>query len=85
MHLSCTVQPLHTPDHLKQDLAVVKRHLEAMQNYTLISEVAEMVENFTPCFEVFFNSFKDIESEVKAVIDSRKEEEYNSVKDRIKE
>ena len=85
MHMSCIVQPLHTPDHLKQDLAVVKRHLEAMKNYTLISEVAEMVENFTPAFEVYFNSFKDIESEVKAVIDNENEGQYNNVKDRIKE
>ena len=56
-----------------------------MQNYTLISEVAEMVENFTPTFEAFFKSFIDIESEVKAVIDNKREGDYNSVKDRIKE
>ena len=56
-----------------------------MQNYTLISEVVEMVENFTPVFKAFLNSFKDIESVVKAVIDNKSEGEYNSLKDRIKE
>lgn len=56
-----------------------------MHNYTLISNVSQMVANFTPVFDIFTNDFKNLESEVEEVIKLMRDEEYNSMKDRIRE
>ena len=85
IHITCDVQSFYKPEHLLQDLDVVKRHLEAMQNFTLISDVATIVPNFTQVFESFSDSFNIIEMEVKEAIKNKRDKEYNLLKDRIKE
>ena len=85
MHLDCSVQLLCTSEDLRQDLNIAKRHIDMMKYFTLVSDVAELVDNFTQGFRVFSEDVAAIESVVKAVIKNKSEGEYNSVKDRIKE
>ena len=85
IHTTCTVQPFCNPEHLKQDLAIIKRHLETMNNFTLTSKVAEMVPNFTITMEDFSEKLKTIECEVLTAIKSKHDEEFNKFKDSIKE
>ena len=56
-----------------------------MQNFTLISDVATIVPNFTQVFESFSDSFNIIEIEVKEAIENKRDKDYNLLKDRIKE
>jgi len=55
-----------------------------MTNYSLVTEVAEMVENFTISLEAFSDNFMAIELEVKAAIENESIERYNSIKETIK-
>ena len=85
MHDNCCVQLICTSEDLREDLNIAKRHIDMMEYYALVSDVAELVDGFTEGFEVFSNDVAAIESEMKDVVDNKREEEYNSMKDRIKE
>ena len=61
----------------------MKRHLEMIQYYAHVSDVAELVDNFTQGIETFSSHFEEIQCEVLEVINNEREEEHNSIKDRI--
>ena len=84
MHTACSVEPIYNSEHLIQDLGVVGRHLESMRSYSLTTDIAKMVENFTYTFQSFSNDFAVIESEVNEMVNNKKDEEYNNMKSRIK-
>ena len=83
MHDNCCVQLICTSEDLREDLNIAKRHIDMMEYYALVSDVAMVVDGFTHGFEVFSNDVAAIESVMKEVVDSQREEEYNSMKDRI--
>ena len=56
-----------------------------MSKYSLVTEVAEMVENFSISLEAFVDRFTTIEIEVKAAIENESSERYNNIKNTIKE
>ena len=83
--MDCSVQLPCTSEDLRQDLNILKRLLDTMQYHTLVSDVAHLVKDFTHTYKVFSDDITTVESEVKAVISNKRENEYNNVKDRIKE
>ena len=72
------------PKHLYQDLSIVKRHLQLMDNHSLVTEVAKMVPDFTISLNAFTNDYELLESEVTSAINEKQEINYNKMKDRIK-
>ena len=83
MHDNCCVQLICTSEDLREDLNIAKRHIDMMEYYALVSDVAVVVDGFTQGFEVFVKDVAAIESEVKEVVVNKREEEYNNVKDHI--
>jgi len=83
MHSKCTVNAFCQAGHLKEDLNIINRILRTMYSYTLVSNVALMVPNFTATFEDISMHYEDIEAEVLIAISEKKDEDYNKLKDRI--
>ena len=83
IHTNCSVHMLCSSEDLEQDLNILKKHLEMMQYYTLVSDVSTLVDNFTASLESLSNNIATIESEVTSVINNNNKKEYNNMKDRI--
>ena len=83
MHDNCCVQLICTSEDLREDLNIAKRHIDMMEYYALVSDVAVVVDGFTQGFEVFSKDVATIESVMKDVVDNKREEEYNNMKNRI--
>ena len=83
MHDNWCVQLICTSEDLREDLNIAKRHIDMMEYYALMSDVAVVVDGFTQGLEVFSKDVAIIESVVEDVVNNKREQEYNSVKDRI--